>query len=83
MCEIIFFRHNNILFLSIASFWGDLFKYDFNRFSDNLKVLVEDDSKRIKMGGAGNNHVSELFSYKRLVRDVGELYGNLIDEKNI
>ena len=35
------------------------------------------------MGGAGYNHVSELFSYKRLVRDVGELYGNLIDEKNI
>ena len=66
---------------NITAFVSD--KYDFNRFSDNLKVLVEDDSKRIKMGGAGYNHVSELFSYKRLVRDVGELYGNLIDEKNI
>ena len=66
---------------NITAFVSD--KYDFNRFSDNLKVLVEDDSKRINMGGAGYNHVSELFSYKRLVRDVGELYGNLIDEKNI
>ena len=66
---------------NITAFVSD--KHDFNRFSDNLKVLVEDDSKRIKMGGAGYNHVSELFSYKRLAREVGELYGNLIDEKNI
>ena len=58
-------------------------KRDYVRFSNNLRVLVEDDSKRIKMGNAGYNHVSELFSYKRLVKDVDKLYENLLNEKNI
>jgi glycosyltransferase involved in cell wall biosynthesis len=65
----------------ITAFVSD--KHDFVRFSNNMKVLIEDDSKRIEMGSAGYNHVSELFSYKRLVRDVGELYENLLNEKDI
>ena len=65
----------------ITAFVSD--KHDFVRFSNNMKVLVEDDSKRKEMGSAGYNHVSELFSYKRLVRDVGELYENLLNEKDI
>ena len=52
-------------------------------FSKNLISLIEDDMLRNEMGRAGYNHVSELFSYKRLVRDVGELYENLLNEKNI
>ena len=65
----------------ITAFVSD--KHDFVKFSNNMKVLVEDDSKRKEMGSAGYNHVSELFSYKRLVRDVGELYENLLNEKDI
>jgi len=65
----------------ITAFVSD--KHDHIRFSNNMRMLVEDDSMRIKMGSAGYNHVSELFSYKRLVRDVGELYENLLNEKNI
>ena len=46
-------------------------------------MLLEDDSLRINMGSSGYNHVSELFSYKRLVEDVDELYRNLLNEKNL
>ena len=56
---------------------------DYLKFSYNLRVLIEDDPLRNKMGSAGYNHVSELFGYKRLVQDVTKLYGNLLNEKNI
>ena len=58
-------------------------KNDFLTFSNNMKILLEDDSLRIKMGSSGYNHVAELFSYERLVKDVDELYRNLLNEKNL
>ena len=58
-------------------------KNDCLTFSNNMKMLLEDDSLRINMGSSGYNHVSELFSYKRLVEDVDELYRNLLNEKNL
>ena len=58
-------------------------KEDVNIFSKNLSILIDDDDLRNKMGAPGYNHVSSLFSYKRLVKDVDKLYKNLINEKNI
>lgn len=58
-------------------------KNDPKSFAINMSLLIDIDSDRKRMGSAGYNHVSELFSYKRLVRDVGELYENLLNEKNI
>lgn len=66
---------------NITAFVSD--KYDYNVFSNNLRKLVENDSLRVKMGSAGYSHVSELFSYHRLVKDVRKLYKNLLNEKNI
>ena len=58
-------------------------KNDSTKFATNMSLLLNNDSERLRMGSAGYNHVSELFSYKRLVRDVSELYKNLLNEKNI
>jgi len=58
-------------------------KDNLDDFSNNLRILIEDDSLRNKIGSAGYNHVSKLFSYKRLVKDVRTLYENLLNEKNI
>ena len=53
-------------------------KDDINSFSQNLRVLVDDSDLRNKMGASGYSHVSSLFSYKRLVKDVNMLYRNLL-----
>ena len=58
-------------------------KNDSTKFATNMSLLLNNDTERLRMGSAGYNHVSELFSYKRLVRDVSELYENLLNEKNI
>lgn len=58
-------------------------KDNLDSFSNNLRILIDDDSLRSKIGSAGYNHVSKLFSYKRLVKDVSTLYENLLNEKNI
>lgn len=58
-------------------------KNDSTKFATNMSLLLNNDSERLRMGSAGYNHVSELFSYKRLVKDVSELYENLLNEKNI
>lgn len=51
---------------------------DISSFSKNLRALVDDSDLRKKMGRSGYNHVSNLFSYKRLVKDVRMLYKNLL-----
>ena len=56
---------------------------DRDGFSNNLRILVDDDILRSEMGDAGYNHVSKLFGYRRLVKDVSNLYENLLNEKNI
>lgn len=57
-------------------------KNDLDTFSKNLISLIEDDMLRNEMGRAGYNHVSEMFSYKRLVKDMRKLYKDLLNEKN-
>ena len=58
-------------------------KNDLNAYTKILKTLVEDDDMRLKMGNAGYNHVRKLFSYKRLIQDVEDLYTKLLNENNI
>ena len=52
-------------------------------FNQHLIKLSNDALKRSAMGKIGQAHVTELFSYKRLVSDMQSLYINLMEEKNI
>lgn len=51
---------------------------DINSFSKNLSDLIDNNYLRKKMGSSGYNHVTSLFSYRRLVKDVSILYKNLL-----
>lgn len=48
------------------------------QFTDSLLKLVSDDSLREHMGKSGWNFVKEQFHYKRLVKDMANLYDELL-----
>lgn len=50
-------------------------------FADHLLRLVEDDELRARMGQNSRGHVMERFSYQRLVRDMSQLYYQLLQTK--
>jgi len=50
-------------------------------FSNHLLRLVDDDALRKAMGENSHEHVLIRFSYHRLVRDMSELYYELLDRK--
>jgi glycosyltransferase involved in cell wall biosynthesis len=45
--------------------------------------LVENEDARLKMGEAGYNRVSRLFSVKKMVEETAAIYERLIKEKNV
>lgn len=55
---------------------------DIDRFFDCLKILVDDEELRLKMGNKGWQHVQDKFSYNRLVLDVEKLYCTLLKANN-
>jgi glycosyltransferase involved in cell wall biosynthesis len=54
---------------------------DATTFSDHLLRLVEDDVLRLRLGNNSRQYVMEKFSYQRLVKDISELYYELLDKK--
>ena len=54
---------------------------DEKAFSDNLLQLVNDASLRNKFSNAGRDYVISQFSYHRLVKDMSNLYNELLDKK--
>jgi glycosyltransferase involved in cell wall biosynthesis len=54
---------------------------DATTFSDNLLRLVEDDELRLRLGSNSRQYVMEKFSYQRLVKDMSELYHELLHKK--
>ena len=54
---------------------------DEEAFSKNLLQLVNDASLRRKFSTAGKDYVIGRFSYQRLVKDMGNLYNDLLDRK--
>jgi glycosyltransferase involved in cell wall biosynthesis len=54
---------------------------DEKAFSKNLLQLVNDASLRNKFSNAGKDYVIKQFSYHRLVKDMGNLYEELLDKK--
>jgi glycosyltransferase involved in cell wall biosynthesis len=54
---------------------------DATTFSDNLLRLVEDDELRFRLGNNSRQYVLKKFSYQRLVKDMTDLYYELLDKK--
>lgn len=54
---------------------------DKEKFSDDLLMLVEDDEFRKRVGCKSHEHVMERFSYQRLVKDMSQLYFELLSKK--
>jgi glycosyltransferase involved in cell wall biosynthesis len=54
---------------------------DEEEFSKNLLQLVNDASLRNKFSSAGRDFVISKFSYHRLVKDMSNLYEDLLDKK--
>jgi hypothetical protein len=54
---------------------------DTDTYCENLLKLVEDDALRTRLGAASRSHVLERFSYQRLMKDMSELYFDLLDKK--
>jgi glycosyltransferase involved in cell wall biosynthesis len=54
---------------------------DATSFSDNLLRLVEDDELRFRLGNNSRQYVLKKFSYQRLVKDMSDLYYELLDKK--
>lgn len=53
---------------------------DIGTYAKNLLELIENDSKRLEMQKEGWNHVKNLYSYNRLVKDIDVLYKNLLNK---
>jgi len=53
---------------------------DFNDFYTTLLKLVEDDQLRKKLGENGWTFVKEKFHYTRLIREISELYNNMLQK---
>ncbi|MGZ5191123.1 MAG: glycosyltransferase [Flavisolibacter sp.] len=51
-------------------------------FSDNLLRLVQDDELRNRLGANSSRHVMEKFSYQRLMKDMSQLYYELLERKS-
>ena len=51
---------------------------DISSFSENLLKLIENQALRKEMGDKGWNYIHEQFHYKRLVRETGALYHELL-----
>lgn len=51
---------------------------DTEAFTTALRELIEDDQKRLRMTEKGWDHVRERYHYTRLVREMGELYRELL-----
>lgn len=54
---------------------------DGNAFCSNLLRMVEEDDLRDRLGCAGESHVMSKYSYRRLVKDMSELYHELLSRK--
>lgn len=54
---------------------------DATAFADHLLRLVQDDGLRKALGATGRRHVTERFSYQRLMRDMSALYYDLLNKK--
>lgn len=55
---------------------------DSEQFSDHLLRLVQDDDLRHRLGANSRAHVLRRFGYQRLVKDMSELYQELLEKKN-
>ena len=51
------------------------------KFCAHLLHLVQDDELRWKLGSNSSKHVMERFSYQRLVKDMSQLYYQLLEKK--
>ena len=51
------------------------------KFCAHLLHLVEDDGLRRKLGANSSSHVMQRFSYQRLVKDMSQLYYQLLEKK--
>ncbi|MEQ9188528.1 MAG: glycosyltransferase [Cryomorphaceae bacterium] len=56
---------------------------DQEQWVANLKRLIQDPATRAAMGRVGKAHVSEQYSFNRLVKDITHLYNTLLCEKGI
>jgi len=54
---------------------------DTETFCSHLLRLVEDDYLRARLGQNSSGYVLERFSYQRLVRDMAQLYAELLSKK--
>jgi glycosyltransferase involved in cell wall biosynthesis len=54
---------------------------DEDKFCENLLRMVNDDELRSRMGANSHHYVLEKFSYQRLVRDMSQLYYELLNKK--
>lgn len=54
---------------------------DAQKFCDHLLQLVEDDELRNRLGNSSHRYVMERFSYQRLVKDMTQLYYQLLEKK--
>jgi len=56
---------------------------DLESFVENLLALVSDPFLRLNMGELGWDWVSNQFHYSRLVKDVNNLYNELLEQKGL
>jgi glycosyltransferase involved in cell wall biosynthesis len=56
---------------------------DSHSLAQAIIRLVENEDARLKMGEAGYNRVSRLFSVKKMVEETAAIYERLIKEKNV
>ncbi|WP_423258765.1 glycosyltransferase, partial [Escherichia coli] len=54
---------------------------DEESFCKNLLRVTEDDRLRNELSKAGTSYVLKNYSYQRLVRDMSELYHELLSKK--
>ncbi len=52
-----------------------------DKYCDHLLQLVQDDALRKRLGENSSRHVMERFSYQRLVKDMSQLYYQLLEKK--
>jgi len=51
------------------------------KFTEKLLELIENEKKRVKMSQNGWKHVEEKFHYTTLVKNMANLYRELIEQK--
>jgi len=56
-------------------------KTDFEQFAELILTLTENEAKRKDFGSVGWEHVKNKFHYTRLIRDMSDLYANLLKHK--